>query len=230
MIFGAKAAAGYARAKAIIYFCNKVAEKINADPDMKDLLRVVFVQNYNCSYAERIIPAADISQQISPAGTEASGTGNMKLMLNGAVTLGTMDGANIEIAQKAGVENEYIFGALASEINAIRDSYNPLDIYNGDEHLRRAVDALVDGSICPHDDALAELHHALLYGASWHKADHHFLLLDYASYQEARLRAYHDYKNDPRGFAVKCLKNIAGAGHFSADRSVRQYAENIWHV
>ena len=230
VIFGAKAAAGYARAKAIIYFCNKVAEKINGDPDMEKLLRVVFVQNYNCSYAERIIPAADISEQISPAGTEASGTGNMKLMLNGAVTLGTMDGANIEIAQKAGVENEYIFGALASEIDAIRNTYNPLDIYNSNEHLRRAIDALIDGSICPHDDALAELHHALLYGASWHRADHHFLLLDYASYLEARLRAYSDYRNDPRGFAVKCLKNIAGAGHFSADRSVRQYAKNIWHV
>ncbi len=230
VIFGAKAAAGYARAKAIIYFCNKVADKINNDPDVNGLLRVVFVQNYNCSYAERIIPAADISQQISPAGTEASGTGNMKLMLNGAVTLGTMDGANIEIAQKAGVENEYIFGALAHEIDAIRDSYNPMDIYNSNEHLRRAIDALVDGSICPYDDALAELHGALLHGASWHRADHHFLLLDYASYMEARLRAYSDYKNDPRGFAVKCLKNIAGAGHFSADRSVRQYAENIWHV
>ena len=230
VIFGAKAAAGYARAKAIIYFCNKVAEKINNDPDMKDLLRVVFVQNYNCSYAERIIPAADISQQISPAGTEASGTGNMKLMLNGAVTLGTMDGANIEIAQKAGVENEYIFGALASEIDAIRATYDPLEIYQADAHLRRAVDALVDESICPQDDALTELHTALLHGASWHRPDHHFLLLDYASYMEARLRAYSDYKNDPRGFAVKCLKNIAGAGHFSADRSVRQYAKNIWHV
>ncbi|MBQ9299326.1 MAG: glycogen/starch/alpha-glucan family phosphorylase [Clostridia bacterium] len=230
VIFGAKAAAGYARAKAIIYFCNKVAEKINGDPDMKDLLRVVFVQNYNCSYAERIIPAADISQQISPAGTEASGTGNMKLMLNGAVTLGTMDGANIEIAQKAGVENEYIFGALAAEIDAIRSSYDPMTIYNSNEHLRRAVDALVDDSICPHDDALAELHSALLHGASWHRADHHFLLLDFASYQEARLRAYSDYKNAPREFAAKCLRNIAGAGNFSADRSVRQYAENIWHV
>ena len=230
VIFGAKAAAGYARAKTIIYFCNKVAEKINSDPDMENLLRVVFVQNYNCSYAERIIPAADISQQISPAGTEASGTGNMKLMLNGAVTLGTMDGANIEIAQRAGMENEYIFGALANELESIRGTYDPLPIYYGDEHLRRAVDALVDGSICPQDDGLNELHHALLYGANWHRADHHFILKDYASYMDARLRAYSDYKNDPRGFATKCLRNIASAGHFSADRSVQQYAENIWHV
>ena len=230
VIFGAKAAAGYARAKSIIYFCNKVAEKINGDPDMAGLLRVVFVQNYNCSYAERIIPAADVSQQISPAGTEASGTGNMKLMLNGAVTLGTMDGANIEIAEKAGLENEYIFGARTEEINAIRDSYDPMARYNADRHLRRAVDSLVDGSICPPDEGLRELHNALLRGASWHKPDHHFVLLDFAGYQEARLRAYADYKNDPRGFAAKCLRNIAGAGAFSADRSVRQYAQNIWHV
>ena len=230
VIFGAKAAAGYARAKSIIYFCNKVAEKINGDPDMADLLRVVFVQNYNCSYAERIIPAADISQQISPAGTEASGTGNMKLMLNGAVTLGTMDGANIEIAQKAGAENEYIFGALAEEINRIRDTYDPMAIYSSNEHLRRAVDALVDGSLCPPDPGLAELHEALLRGASWHRPDHQFVLLDYADYQSARLRAYADYRKDPRGFAAKCLRNIAGAGPFSADRSVQQYAENIWKL
>ena len=128
------------------------------------------------------------------------------------------------------MENEYIFGALASEIDAVRETYDPMTLYQANEHLRRAVDALVDESICPKDDALTELHTALLQGASWHRPDHHFLLLDYASYMEARLRAYSDYKNDPRGFAVKCLKNIAGAGHFSADRSVQQYAENIWRV
>ena len=230
VIFGAKAAAGYARAKSIIYFCNKVADKINGDPDMADLLRMVFVHNYNCSYAERIIPAANISQQISPAGTEASGTGNMKLMLNGAVTLGTMDGANIEITEKAGAENEYIFGALAEELEAIRDTYDPMVLYHSDEHLRRAVDSLVDGTICPADDGLRELHAALTVGASWHRPDHHFVLKDFASYQEARLRAYADYKNDPRGFALKSLKNIANAGNFSADRSVRQYVKNIWKL
>ena len=230
VIFGAKAAAGYARAKSIIYFCNKVADKINGDPDMADLLRMVFVHNYNCSYAERIIPAANISQQISPAGTEASGTGNMKLMLNGAVTLGTMDGANIEITEKAGAENEYIFGALAEELEAIRDTYDPMVLYHSDEHLRRAVDSLVDGTICPADDGLRELHAALTVGASWHRPDHHFVLKDFASYQEARLRAYADYKNDPRGFALKSLKNIANAGYFSADRSVRQYVKNIWKL
>ena len=230
VIFGAKAAAGYDRAKSIIYFCNKVAERINGDPEVNDRLRVVFVQNYNCSYAERIIPAADLSQQISPAGTEASGTGNMKLMLNGAITLGTLDGANIEIAQQAGQENEYIFGATAQEIDAIRETYNPNDIYRASPRIRRAVDALVDGSICEPDAGLTELHDALLKGASWHRPDHHFLLLDFAAYQAARLRAYMEYKDEPRAFARKCLLNIAGAGPFSADRAVCQYAENIWRV
>ena len=230
VIFGAKAAAGYDRAKSIIYFCNKVAERINGDPEVNDRLRVVFVQNYNCSYAERIIPAADLSQQISPAGTEASGTGNMKLMLNGAITLGTLDGANIEIAQQAGQENEYIFGATAQEIDAIRETYNPNDIYRASPRIRRAVDALVDGSICEPDAGLTELYDALLKGASWHRPDHHFLLLDFAAYQAARLRAYMEYKDEPRAFARKCLLNIAGAGPFSADRAVCQYAENIWRV
>ena len=230
VIFGAKAAAGYDRAKSIIYFCNKLAEKINHDPEVNGLLHVVFVHNYNCSYAEKIIPAANISQQISPAGTEASGTGNMKLMLNGAVTLGTMDGANIEIVEQAGLENEYIFGATAAEIDRVRDSYCSMDIYNSDARIRRAVDSLVDGTVEDPTGGLNELHHALLHGASWHRPDHHFLLRDFASYQEARLRAYSDYANNPRDFARKCLLNIAGAGTFSADRSVQQYAANIWHV
>lgn len=230
VIFGAKAAAGYDRAKSIIYFCNRVAARINNDAQVNDRLRVVFVQNYNCSYAECIIPAANISQQISPAGTEASGTGNMKLMLNGALTLGTMDGANIEIVQQAGAENAYIFGATEKEIDAIRDSYDPNAIYQTDPHIRRAVDALIDGSSCEPDAGLTELHDALLKGASWHKPDHHFLLLDFAAYQAARLRAYMDYQQQPREFARKCLLNIAGAGTFSADRAVRQYAAEIWKV
>ena len=230
VIFGAKAAAGYARAKSVIYFCNELARKINTDPVVRDYLRVVFVQNYNCSYAERIIPAADISQQISPAGTEASGTGNMKLMLNGAVTLGTMDGANIEIVEQAGIENEYIFGATKQEIIDVRDHHDPMKIYNENPRLKRAVDSLIDGFVMDSTGGLKELHESLLQGASWHRPDHHFLLLDFASYQEARLRAYADYKNDPDGFARKCLLNVAGAGKFSADRSVKEYAENIWRV
>ncbi len=227
-IFGAKSAPGYARAKAIIRYINRIAKMINNDPDVADKLKVVFVQNYNCSYAEHIIPAADISEQISPAGTEASGTGNMKLMLNGAVTLGTLDGANVEIAQEAGIENEYIFGHTVQEINAAKDSYYARGIYDSDYHLHRAIDTLVDGTV-PTDDAQRELYHALLDGASWHKADNYFVLLDYASYMDAKLRANHDYA-DRLAFGHKCLENVASASKFSSDRTIRQYSDEIWHI
>ena len=146
-LFGAKSAPGYARAKAVIRYINRIAKLVNNDPAVNEKLKVVFVQNYNCSYAEHIIPAADISEQISPAGTEASGTGNMKLMLNGAVTLGTMDGANVEIVKEAGLENNYIFGATVEQINACRDSYYSRGIYDTDPNLRRATDTLVDGTV-----------------------------------------------------------------------------------
>ena len=227
-IFGAKSAPGYARAKAIIRYINRIAKMINGDPAVSDKLKVVFVQNYNCSYAEHIIPAADVSEQISPAGTEASGTGNMKLMLNGAVTLGTLDGANVEIAQEAGIENEYIFGHTVDQINAIKDHYNSRDIYNADHHLRRAIDTLVDGTV-PVDDDQRELYHALLDGTHWHRADHYYILLDYPSYVEAKLRANNDYK-DRLAFGRKCLLNIASGAKFSSDRTIRQYAEEIWHI
>lgn len=227
-IFGAKSAPGYARAKAIIRYINRIAKMINNDPAVSDKLKVVFVQNYNCSYAERIIPAADVSEQISPAGTEASGTGNMKLMLNGAVTLGTLDGANVEIAQEAGMENEYIFGHTVEQINAAKDSYYARGIYDTDSHLHRAIDTLVDGTV-PTDDAQKELYHALLDGASWHKADNYFVLLDYASYMDAKLRVNHDYA-DRLAFGRKCLENIASGSKFSSDRTIRQYADEIWHI
>lgn len=227
-IFGAKSAPGYARAKAIIRYINRIARMINNDPDVADKLKVVFVQNYNCSYAEHIIPAADISEQISPAGTEASGTGNMKLMLNGAVTLGTLDGANVEIAKEAGMENEYIFGHTVAEINACRDSYRARDIYESNAHLHRAIDTLVDGTV-PTDEAQVELYHALLDGASWHKADHYFVLLDYESYLDAKLRANRDY-GDRIAFGRKCLENVASSAKFSSDRTIRQYAQEIWHI
>ena len=227
-IFGAKSAPGYARAKAIIRYINRIARMVNNDPAVSDKLKVVFVQNYNCSYAEHIIPAADISEQISPAGTEASGTGNMKLMLNGAVTLGTLDGANVEIAQEAGKENEYIFGHTVQEINVCRDSYRARDIYERNAHLRRAIDTLVDGTV-PTDDDQKELYHALLDGASWHKADHYFVLLDYESYMDAKLRVNKDY-GDRLAFGRKCLQNVASASKFSSDRTIRQYAEEIWHI
>ena len=227
-IFGAKSAPGYARAKAIIRYINRIAKLINNDPAVSDKLKVVFVQNYNCSYAEHIIPAADISEQISPAGTEASGTGNMKLMLNGAVTLGTLDGANVEIAQEAGMDNEYIFGHTVQEINNAKDSYCARSIYDTDSHLHRAIDTLVDGTV-PTDDAQKELHHALLDGASWHKADNYFVLLDYASYMDAKLRVNRDYA-DRLTFGRKCLENVASGSKFSSARTIRQYADEIWHI
>ena len=227
-LFGAKSAPGYARAKAIIRYINRVAKMINSDPAVADKLKVVFVQNYNCSYAEHIIPAADISEQISPAGTEASGTGNMKLMLNGAVTLGTLDGANVEIAQEAGRENEYIFGHTVDEINAVKPTYHARDIFDSNADLRRAINTLVDGTV-PTDDAQKELFHSLLDGTDWHQADHYFLLLDYASYLGAKLQANRDYA-DRIAFGRKCLMNVASAAKFSSDRTIRQYAEEIWHI
>ncbi len=227
-LFGAKSAPGYARAKAVIRYINRIARMINNDPDVANKLKVVFVQNYNCSYAEHIIPAADISEQISPAGTEASGTGNMKLMLNGAVTLGTLDGANVEIAQEAGLENEYIFGHTVQQINSLRNDYRARGIYDVNDRLRRAIDTLVDGTV-PTDDDQRELFHALLDGASWHRADHYFVLLDYASYMEKKLEANRDYA-DRLAFGRKCLLNIASAAKFSSDRTVRQYADEIWHI
>ena len=227
-LFGAKSAPGYARAKAVIRYINRVAKLINNDPAVADKLKVVFVQNYNCSYAEHIIPAADISEQISPAGTEASGTGNMKLMLNGAVTLGTLDGANVEIAQEAGIENEYIFGHTVEQINALKDSYRARSIYEENADLRRALDTMVDGTV-PTDDTQRELYHSLLDGAHWHKADHYYILLDYASYLDAKLQANRDYA-DRMAFGRKCLMNVASAAKFSADRTICQYAEEIWHI
>ena len=227
-LFGAKSAPGYGRAKAVIRYINRVAKMINNDPAVADKLKVVFVQNYNCSYAEHIIPAADISEQISPAGTEASGTGNMKLMLNGAVTLGTLDGANVEIAQEAGMENEYIFGHTVEQINAIKDTYRARSIYEENADLRRALDTMVDGTV-PTDDTQRELYHSLLDGAHWHKADHYYILLDYASYLDAKLQANRDYA-DRKTFGRKCLMNVASAAKFSADRTICQYAEEIWHI
>ncbi len=227
-IFGAKSAPGYARAKAIIRYINRIARLINNDPAVADKLKVVFVQNYNCSYAEHIIPAADISEQISPAGTEASGTGNMKLMLNGAVTLGTLDGANVEIAQEAGRENEYIFGHTVQQLNEIKGNYRARGIHEVNDRLRKALETLVDGTV-PTDEAQRELYTALLDGTHWHKADHYFVLLDYASYMEEKLRANREYK-DRIAFGRKCLMNIASGAKFSSDRTIAQYAEEIWHV
>ncbi|MCQ2537295.1 MAG: glycogen/starch/alpha-glucan phosphorylase [Lachnospiraceae bacterium] len=228
-IFGAKAAPGYFRAKSIIKFINEIANLVNNDPDVKDKLKVVFVQNYNVSYAEKLVTAADISEQISTAGTEASGTGNMKLMLNGAVTLGTYDGANVEIVQEAGEENNYIFGNRVEDIEKLKaDGYNSRKIYEKNKRLKKVVDTLVDGTF---DDGgtggFKELYTSLLEGASWHKPDHYFIFADFDSYVEAKLRANKDYK-DREAFGKKCLLNVAAAGKFSSDRTIRQYTEEVW--
>ena len=229
-IFGAKAAPGYDRAKAVIHWINMIAEKVNSDPKTKDRLKVVFVRNYCCSWAEKIIPAADISEQISPAGTEASGTGNMKLMLNGAVTLGTFDGANVEIVEEAGLENNYIFGATVEELEKIRDTYNPVKIYKKNDDLRRALDTLTDGTFPDEDGALRDLHDAILKGASWHKPDQYFVMKDFESYYDAKLRAIRDAGSGDAAFFRKCLMNVAHAGKFSSDRTILQYAKEIWNV
>jgi starch phosphorylase len=229
-IFGAKAAPGYDRAKAIIHWINMIAEKVNNDPKTKDRLKVVFVQNYCCSWAEKIIPAADISEQISPAGTEASGTGNMKLMLNGAVTLGTFDGANVEIVEEAGLDNNFIFGATVEELEKIKDTYDPKKIYKKNALLRRVLDTLIDGSYPDEDGALKELHSAILEGASWHKPDHYYVMKDFESYYDTKVKAIREAGSGDAAFARKCLMNVANAGKFSSDRTIRQYAKEIWNV
>lgn len=229
-LFGAKAAPGYVRAKAIIKLINEIAKMIDNDPTVRNLLRVVFVQNYDVSYAEKLVCAANLSEQISTAGTEASGTGNMKFMLNGTPTLGTYDGANVEIVEEAGMENNYIFGARVEELDRIRETYDPTEIYESNPRVRRVLDALVDGTL--DDDGTGmfqELVDSILKGASWHRADQYFLLRDFEAYQETRLRANRDYR-DTRAFARRGFLNMAHAGPFSSDRTVREYAQEIWHV
>lgn len=228
-IFGAKAAPGYFRAKGIIKFINEIAKLIDHDEEMKDKLQVVFVSNYNVSYAEKLTPAADISEQISTAGTEASGTGNMKFMLNGAVTLGTYDGANVEIVEQAGEENNYIFGARVEDIEAIKNSYNAKELYEQNPRIKKVLDTLIDGTFSDGGTGMfQELYNAILYGAHWHKPDHYFLLLDFIPYCEAKLRVNQDF-SDIYAFRRKCFINTANAGKFSSDRTIRDYANEVWN-
>jgi len=227
-LYGGKAAPGYARAKGIIKFINEIANLVNHDPDMQNLMQIIFVQNYNVSYAEKIIPATDISVQISTAGTEASGTGNMKMSLNGAVTLGTRDGANIEIAARAGEENNYMFGADVAEIREAEKTYSPTDIYKASPCIKRVLDTLIDGTFSDGGTGVfAELYESILHGASWHIPDHYFLLLDFERYVEAKLRVNRDYQNTA-AFARKGLLNIANLGFFSSDNTIKRYAEETW--
>ena len=230
-IFGAKSAPGYRRAKAIIKYINEIGRIVSSDPETKDLIKVVFVQNYNVSYAEKLVAAADISEQISTAGTEASGTGNMKLMLNGAVTLGTYDGANIEIVQEAGEENNYIFGARVEELEKIVPTYESRKIFAKNPRIKAVVQSLIDGSVSDGGSGdFRELYTSLLDGASWHSPDHYYLLGDLESYVEAKLRSNADYSADPMAFARKQWLNMCNAGKFSSDRTIADYAENIWNI
>mgnify|MGYP001489634060 CR=1 FL=1 len=229
-IFGAKAAPGYFRAKGIIKYINEIAKLVNNDPDIDGKLKVVFVQNYNVSYGEKLFPAADISEQISTAGKEASGTGNMKFMLNGTPTLGTYDGANVEIVKEAGEENNFIFGARVEELEEIEESYNPVEYYENTPGLKRVVDTLIDGTF---DDGgtgmFKELYDSLLIGTHWHRPDNYFIFRDFDEYRQAQKKVDRAYR-DRLNWARKCLKNIANAGKFSSDRTILEYGKEIWHI
>ncbi len=229
-IFGAKAAVGYTRAKGIIKFINEIANKVNSDKLINKLMRVIFVPDYNCSAAEKIMTASDVSEQISLAGTEASGTGNMKFMMNGAVTLGTYDGANIEIIEQAGKENNYIFGMRVEDIKRLEHKYNPMDIYLNDIRIKRVVDSLVDGTFSDESSGMfREIYNSLLYGADYHRADNFYVLLDLMPYIDAKWKTNRDYQNRI-DFGRKCLYNMTCSGIFSSDRTVKEYAKDIWKL
>ena len=230
-LFGAKSAPSYRRAKGIIKYINEIVRLINGDKETNGKLSAVFVSEYNVSYAEKIVAAADVSLQVSAAGTEASGTGNMKFMMNGAVTLGTADGANIEITARAGEENEYIFGARAKELeNLRRGGYDPAAWIQKDPAWERVLRTLKDGTFSDGGTGLfAELYDSLTEGASWHAPDHYFIFRDIGEYYAAILRANADY-GDRLAFARKQWNNIAASAYFSSDRAVREYAEKIWNI
>ncbi len=230
-IFGAKAAPGYRRAKLIIKLINSVGDLINNDSDVNSKLCVVFIENYNVSSAEILIPAADISEQISTASKEASGTGNMKFMLNGALTIGTLDGANVEIAEEVGQEHMFIFGLTSSEVIELTEnkSYNPWDIYNSNPKINRVLNQLIDGSIAPEEPGIfRELYESLLNRAGG-QMDEYFILKDMASYHEAHKKADALYKN-PEKWAESAILNTASSGKFSSDRTIQNYIDDIWKI
>ena len=231
-IFGAKASAGYIRAKEIIKLINSVADVINNDRSINGKLKVVFIEDYRVSNAELIFAAADISEQISTASKEASGTGNMKFMMNGAPTLGTMDGANVEIVDEVGIDNTFIFGLSADEVINYEQNggYNPYDIYNNDPDIHRVVDQLVDGTYSNGDTEMyRDLYNSLLNNQGGSRADMYFILKDFRSYADAQARAMEAYK-DKEKWAKMALKNTACCGKFSADRTIQEYVDDIWHL
>ncbi|PKN45700.1 MAG: glycogen phosphorylase [Deltaproteobacteria bacterium HGW-Deltaproteobacteria-17] len=225
-IFGAKAAPAYRMAKLIIKLINSVADVVNDDPDVGDRLKVVFLENYSVSLAQRIIPAADVSEQISTAGMEASGTGCMKLSMNGALTIGTLDGANVEILEEVGAENMFIFGLKTDEVLHLRASgYRPRDVYERCDELRQVLDMIAGGAFCPEQPGLfAPIVHALLDGG-----DYYMVMADYESYARCQ-EALADTYRDPEKWSRLAILNVARMGKFSSDRTIRQYADEIWHV
>ncbi|MFN3603622.1 MAG: glycogen/starch/alpha-glucan phosphorylase [Leptonema sp. (in: bacteria)] len=224
-IFSGKAAPGYLRAKLIIKLIHTVAEKINYDRDIKDKIKIVFIPNYSVSLAEKIIPAADLSEQISTAGTEASGTGNMKFMLNGAVTVGTLDGANIEILEEVGKENIYIFGNTIEELEILKLSYDPVKIYESDETIKNVLDSILHNYFNPlKKGEFQEIFHSLTYGG-----DMYFLLADFPHFCNVHKKINSDYQNE-KEWIKKMIYNTARAGKFSSDRTIKEYAEKIWKI
>ena len=224
-IFGAKAFPGYRRAKGIVKFINEIARLIDSDEQASKKMKVVFVHNYRVSYAQKLFPGSDLSKQISTAGKEASGTGNMKFMLNATPTFGTYDGANIEIVQASGEENNYIFGLRVEDIEKIKHSYDPKAYYRDNPSIKRAVDTLINGTL---DDGgtgyFEDLYNALL-----EERDQYYLLADFDSFKQTEERVFEGYK-DKKKWAKKCLANLANSGQFSSDRTIRQYADEIWDI
>ncbi len=230
-IFGAKSASGYRRAKSIIKLINTVAERVNNDRRVGGKLRVVFIENYRVSVAEKIFPAADVSEQISTAGKEASGTSNMKFMVNGALTMGTWDGANIEIFEEAGKENGFPFGLLTEDIQKMEreHAYNPQQYLERNPALNEVVEQLVDGTYDPSRQIFKELHDSLVYGVEGQRPDVYYVLADFELYVKAQEKLAEAYK-DKRGWAKKALINIANSGKFSSDRTIEDYVRDIWHI
>ena len=231
-IFGAKAAAGYKNAKLTIKLINNVADVINNDRSINGKIKVVFIEDYRVSIAEWIFAAADVSEQISTASKEASGTGNMKFMLNGALTLGTMDGANVEIVEEVGKENAFIFGMSSDEVIAHERNrdYDPMQIFNSDQDIRKVLMQLINGFYSPNDPELfRDLYNSLLNTQCTQFADTYFILKDFRSYAEAQKRVMEAYK-DEEGWAKSAILNIAHAGKFSSDRTIQEYVDDIWHL
>lgn len=230
-LFGAKAAPGYFRAKAIIKFINEIARVVNGDPDTRNKLRVVFLQNYRVSSAEKLFPAADVSEQISTAGKEASGTGCMKFMMNATPTLGTFDGANVEIFKASGEENNYRFGATVEELTEIASSYNPKEYYYKNLDIKAAVDSLLD--VNNFNDAgtfmFLDIYNSLVNPQNGERGDQYYILYDFESYAEKQKEIDRDYR-DRRAWAKKCLMNLANCGYFSSDRTIRDYVRDIWKL